>query len=112
MSLNETLVRKKLSEYLRQEKTLRDPSTGFAELTARFSPMVQRPRKVERNELIEKYQTELSLDYDKIYDAIAAEHPQLLMKGKGNNAKPVQLATMIKEFERWKKSRASRSTGE
>ena len=67
--------------------------------------MVVKPRKVERNELIHKYRTDLNLDFPAIHAAILAEHSDLLMVGKKKKARQVLLKTMIREYEKWLKDR-------
>jgi len=73
-------------------------------------PMLAKPRKTGRNDLIHKYLTELKLGFHEIYKTILEERPELLMKGKGKRAKTVKLETMIKVYKRWVKTNSAKPT--
>src|ERR1019366_5042253 len=54
-----------------------EQASGLMEqIIKRLGPMIPEPRKTERNELVHKYRTELTLDFPAIHQAILNERPE------------------------------------
>lgn len=112
------ILPKKLYEFLlrttKESLVLQEKTQAHAEsldrnmdaLLERFGSMVAMPRKTVRNELIQRYQTELQLDFPQIYKVIMEEHPDLLTIGTGKKSRPVQLQSMVKEYKRWLRNKS------
>jgi hypothetical protein len=71
-------------------------------------PMMQKPRKIGRNELFDRYLND-GLTPQQAYDAILAEHSELLTIGKGKDTRQTQLASVIRGHQNWLKTNSQKT---